>query len=84
MVSMKIKKCQIFSILFKYCTASMVVPTQVHGADSPIFLEQLDCDATDSDLLQCNRFSAKGIHSCTHAQDVSVRCTGEKLWCTLK
>ena len=53
--------------------------TQPTGADfnRPIFLEQLDCGSSDSDILQCNRFSSLGIHSCTHSQDVSVRCTGK-------
>ncbi len=57
--------------------ASLITPTQVPGSNSPIFLEELDCTSTDTDILQCNAFSARGIHSCTHSQDVSVRCTGK-------
>ena len=63
-------------------SASIVVATQVLGDNSPIFLEQLDCTSSDSNLLECNSFSARGIHSCTHQQDVSVQCTGE--WETVR
>lgn len=57
----------------------MVVSTQVFGENSPIFLEALDCTSADTNLLQCNSVSVPGIHSCTHSQDVSVRCTGEEI-----
>ena len=58
------------------CLASLIVPTQVPGSNSPIFLEDLDCTAMDTDILECDAFSATGIHSCNHSQDVSVKCTG--------
>lgn len=58
--------------------ASVVIPTLIPGENSPIFLEELDCTSTDTDLLQCNSYSDQGIHSCDHTQDVSVRCTGER------
>ncbi len=46
--------------------------------DRPIFLESLDCRSTDRDILLCNSFSlARGITSCSHSQDVGVRCTGK-------
>lgn len=35
----------------------------------------------DTDILQCNTFSARGIHSCNHSQDVSIRCTGRVYCC---
>lgn len=63
--------------------ASQVISAQLPGENSPIFLEQLDCTSTDTDILQCNSFSAQGIHSCTHMQDVTVRCTGTKRACNL-
>ena len=50
--------------------------SNVGNLSVPIFLEELDCRPTDSDILQCNTFSTLGIHSCSHSEDVSVRCTG--------
>ena len=57
------------------------MPTQPTAVDfnRPIFLEELDCTPTDSDIFQCNSFSTLGIHSCNHSQDVSVRCTGNEI-----
>ena len=64
-------------LLLYISAASSVIPTRMPGENSPIFLEQLDCTSSDTDLLQCNSYSdANGIHTCTHSQDVSVRCTG--------
>ncbi len=62
---------------FLFWIASLIVPTRTPGSSSPIFLEELDCTPTDTDILQCNAFSARGLHSCSHSQDVSVRCTGK-------
>ena len=62
-------------------TESIIIPTTTPTNSNPIFLSQLDCHSDDEDLLQCNRVSdipSLGLHSCTHSQDVSVRCTGEQ------
>ena len=57
---------------------SSIIPTTTLGSN-PIFLDQLDCNSMDTDLLECNRFLSLGLHTCTHSQDVSVRCTGEEV-----
>ena len=43
----------------------------------PIFLDQLTCSSTDTDLLGCNRGGAIiGLTECDHTQDVWVECAG--------
>ena len=49
----------------------------VMEATGPIFLDQLQCTGRESSLLDCsNGLPALGVVSCSHAQDVKVRCTG--------
>ena len=59
----------------------MVIPTELDRVNfnRPIFLEELDCTTTDTDILLCNSYSRLGINSCNHAQDISVRCTGKEI-----
>ena len=42
----------------------------------PVFLEQLNCEESDSSLLDCHSFSAAEPTTCDHSQDVSIQCTG--------
>ena len=74
--------CKLSLILFRQCVTfleSVSIPTipATLNFNRPIFLEDLDCRPTDVDILQCNTFSTIGIHSCSHLQDVSVKCTGK-------
>ena len=45
----------------------------------PVFLEQLNCEESDSSLLDCHSFTAAEPTTCDHSQDVSVQCTGTHL-----
>ena len=40
----------------------------------PIFLDELNCEGHESMLLECDRFSLIGLHSCDHTQDVGIIC----------
>ena len=42
----------------------------------PIFLERLECNQEDTNILDCSRFSPLGLVNCDHSLDVSIRCTG--------
>ena len=44
----------------------------------PIFLDELACDGEEESVLDCSG-SATGLHTCTHSQDVAIRCIGECL-----
>lgn len=43
----------------------------------PIFLDKLRCQPDDdATLLDCQSGLPRGLATCTHSQDVSVRCPG--------
>ena len=42
----------------------------------PIFLERLECNQEDTNILDCSHFSPLGLVNCDHSLDVSIRCTG--------
>ena len=48
------------------------------GGTGPIFLDELGCTGTETSLLQCNRFTGLGLHSCDHSQDAGVSCRGKE------
>ena len=57
--------------------ASVVLRGSQDPGSGPIFLDELDCTATDTMIVECNLFSnGLGFHNCNHSMDVSVRCTG--------
>ena len=45
--------------------------------NQPIFLDQLNCDGSESNLFECGRHTGIGLHTCDHLQDVGLRCRGE-------
>ncbi|KAF3980672.1 MAG: hypothetical protein HFP76_00925 [Methylococcales symbiont of Iophon sp. n. MRB-2018] len=44
----------------------------------PIYLSDLNCDGTETSLLDCARLDNQplGLQSCEHQQDVAIRCRG--------
>jgi len=56
-----------------------VIDISVFGRGTgPIFLNELDCNRMERDLLTCaQRNSDFGMTTCTHAMDVGVRCPGK-------
>ena len=52
-----------------FATAFTKLTSQV-----PIFLDELNCEGHESMLLECDRFSPIGLHSCDHSQDVGIIC----------
>ena len=45
------------------------------GNASPLFIETLRCDGDERSILECEQLNMRR-QSCTHARDVSIRCTG--------
>ena len=43
----------------------------------PIFLDEVACDGEEGRIMECGG-TAPGVHTCTHNQDVAVRCIGEQ------
>ena len=57
--------------------AGAVQITTTSFGSGPIFLEGLECSASDTDLLNCRTtFTSVGLTDCKHNQDVSVMCLG--------
>ena len=40
-----------------------------------IFLDQVNCDGTESSLISCSS-SGVGVHTCDHSRDAGVQCQG--------
>ena len=43
----------------------------------PIFLDEVACDGEEERIMECGG-TAPGVHTCTHNQDVAIRCIGEQ------
>ena len=52
--------------------------TDFDPGTGPIFFESLDCGGTEPFVTKC-RGLPKGVHTCTHSDDVGVRCPGKQL-----
>ena len=53
---------------------SIPLPETDYGS-GPIFLDELECEGSEERVLDCH--SSLGVHSCSHDQDVAVRCVGK-------
>ena len=43
----------------------------------PIFLDEVACDGEERRIMECGG-TAPGVHTCTHNQDVAIRCVGKE------
>jgi len=64
--------CQMMG-LSVHSTTWRVLDVSPGSSKQPIYLSQVQCSSLDSDLMTCVA-EDQSSHSCTHAQDVSVRC----------
>ena len=44
-------------------------------SDGPIFLDEVDCTGTETNILQCPS-DEPGLHNCIHSEDSGVICQG--------
>jgi deleted-in-malignant-brain-tumors protein 1 len=49
--------------------------TRGHPAVGKIWLDQVQCQGDEEDILTCKHLSLGG-HNCVHSEDVAIRCTG--------
>ena len=67
--------CIFIAFLFAVSTDHKV--RQFGRGSGPIFLDDLNCDGTESSLLDCRRNGLDvGIHNCDHSDDAGVQCSG--------
>ncbi len=52
-----------------------VMSERFTGSTGPIWLDQVSCDGSETDIAYCPH-STWGGHDCNHSDDVSVRCVG--------
>ena len=45
----------------------------------PIFLDEVACDGQEGRIMECGG-TPPGVHTCTHTQDVAIRCIGKHFW----
>ena len=50
----------------------------VVSGSGPIYLSDLNCDGSETSLLDCRRRNNQptGLQTCEHSHDVSIRCRG--------
>ena len=67
----------LISLYFHFLTAALSFrsTTEFGTASGPIFLENLACSGSESNLLDCPH-SVLGTHQCDHSQDSGVQCYG--------
>ena len=64
---------------FNLCiSAAQVVQGEFGPGSGPIFLNRLNCDGTESSLLDCNGFRTT-VNLCDHTEDVGISCEGKML-----
>ena len=44
-----------------------------------VFLEGLECDGSESSLLECPMDTALGLSQCDHSEDSGIRCYGQHI-----
>jgi len=70
-----------FSLLnyFLLCAGSQAFRNAEFGEGTgPIFLEGLDCDGTETSLLDCTMDVELGLTLCDHSDDAGIKCFGEQ------
>ena len=55
-------------------TSDHVVKTGFRSGTGPIFMSSLNCNGTETSLLDCDFFSTTDIQNCDHSMDIGVHC----------
>lgn len=59
-------------------TCHLFLVYRFHSGTGPIWLDDLQCTASDTRLISCSH-RAVGTHSCGHSEDIAVYCTNGKM-----
>ena len=61
---------------YKFNGTELLSLSEFSQGTGPIFLDELACRGDEQRVMDCGG-SAHGLHTCTHSQDVMIRCIGE-------
>ena len=62
---------------YRFNGSSVLTAFEIIGS-GPIFLDRVSCEGVEERVIDCQR-APVGLHTCTHHQDVGVKCIGEFL-----
>lgn len=71
-----IAKCLLYSEIKRVLEFHSVIPTvlaQYGGGAGPIYLDEVSCTGSETQLLECRNFGI-GRYDCSHFEDVGVDC----------
>jgi len=69
-----------FPCMLSLCAGSQAFRNAEFGEGTgPIFLEGLECNGTETSLLDCTMDVELGLTLCDHSDDAGIRCFGENL-----
>ena len=61
---------------YKFNGSSVLTSFKTTIGSGPIFLDRVSCEGVEERVIDCQQ-APVGLHTCTHQQDIGVKCIGE-------
>ena len=61
---------------YRFKGSSVLTYSETSIGSGPIFLDRMSCEGVEERVIDCQQ-APLGLHTCTHQQDVGVKCIGE-------
>ena len=61
---------------YKFNGSSVLIASETPIGSGPIFLDRVSCKGAEKRVMDCQQ-APVGLHTCTHQQDIGVKCIGE-------
>ena len=62
---------------YRFNGTQVLYISEFSQGSGPIFLDKVACDGEEERIIECGG-TAPGVHTCTHNQDVAIRCIGKE------
>ena len=62
---------------YSFNGTQVLLISEFSQGSGPIFLDEVACDGEEERIMECGG-TAPGVHTCTHNQDVAIRCIGKQ------